>query len=124
MPQWLQGNQYLSLEAATELVQRAMTPKYSIKEGASFHHDARLMWPSLLYMTPDQVEALQRAIQCPTCLLLAEDGWPFDAQRLEDTKDRLGLLISPLYQDLITFMLIQRLANEVAPCASRQCNPS
>lgn len=108
------GNQYLSLEAATELVHRAVTPKDGITGGVSFHHDARLMWPSLLYMTHDQVASLQRAIQCPTCLLLAEDGWPFDAQRLEDTKERLGLTRFATLPGSHHFHADPETANEVA----------
>lgn len=80
------GNQYLSIEAARELVGRATSPQ---EDSFTFQHDVRLQWPSLLYMTPTQVEVLQESVQCPICLLLAEDGWPFDADRLDSTKQRL-----------------------------------
>jgi pimeloyl-ACP methyl ester carboxylesterase len=82
------GKQYLSIEAAHELVARAMSSTDD-DAGFSFQHDVRLQWPSLLYMTPEQVDALQEAVQCPTQLLLAHDGWPFDDDRLESTKHRL-----------------------------------
>lgn len=80
------GNQYLSIEAARELVSRATVNR---EDGVTFQHDVRLQWPSLLYMTPVQVASLHEAVQCPTCLLLAEDGWPFDSERLEAVKQRL-----------------------------------
>lgn len=80
------GNQYLSRQAASEMVSRATR---SVEGGVEFLHDYRLTWPSLMYMTPSQVQALQSSVQCPTCLLLAKDGWPFDEERLEGTKGRL-----------------------------------
>lgn len=114
------GKQYLSIEAARELVNRA-TDEILIPVDATleekdddsnnndnqkddnddsktnektakvfvFRHDKRLQWPSLLYMTPGQVAALEEAVQCPTLLLLANDGWPIDADRLERVKERL-----------------------------------
>jgi pimeloyl-ACP methyl ester carboxylesterase len=81
------GNQYLSKEAALELVMWAM--KETPDGGFAFQHDPRLQWPSLLYMTHDQVEALQCAVQCPTALLLAQDGWPFDETQREGVLQRL-----------------------------------
>jgi len=82
------GNQYLSIEASRELVARA-TKNDVGGNGITFQHDPRLLWPSILYMTPSQVESLQRSVQCPTALLLAEDGWPFDEQMLTPTRQRL-----------------------------------
>eukprot|EP00545_Synedropsis_sp_CCMP1620_P000890 CAMPEP_0119006482 /NCGR_PEP_ID=MMETSP1176-20130426/2317_1 /TAXON_ID=265551 /ORGANISM="Synedropsis recta cf, Strain CCMP1620" /LENGTH=305 /DNA_ID=CAMNT_0006958395 /DNA_START=66 /DNA_END=979 /DNA_ORIENTATION=- len=82
------GKQYLSIEAARELVDRALSSDET-GNGLTFQHDVRLQWPSLLYMTTEQVEAMQVAVQCPTYLMLAEDGWPYDADMLESTKERL-----------------------------------
>lgn len=81
------GNQYISKEAATELVTRATISVNG--GGVQFLHDYRLTWPSLIYMTPKQVQAIQESVQCPTCLLLAEDGWPFEEERLKSVKDGL-----------------------------------
>ena len=81
------GKQYLSIEAARELVDRATLEQEG--GGFTFQHDVRLQWPSMLYMTPLQVATLQKAVQCPICLLLAEDGWPIDADMLDAIKDRL-----------------------------------
>ncbi|CAB9516477.1 Serine hydrolase-like protein DDB_G0286239 [Seminavis robusta] len=81
------GNQYLSQEAATELVTRATRPHGT---QVQFLHDYRLTWPSLMYMTHTQVAALQQAVRdCPTCILLAEDGWPFEQERLDGVKERI-----------------------------------
>lgn len=92
------GNQYISKEAATALVCRStvradegqdpqqaggkdMDPSY---EGpVYFRHDSRLMWPSLHYFSQDQVNTLLGDIKCPTCVLIANDGWPFDTQEME-----------------------------------------
>jgi pimeloyl-ACP methyl ester carboxylesterase len=81
------GNQYLSKEASLEMVQRATITVNG--GGVQFRHDPRLQWPSLLYMTDEQVEGLYSDIQCPVCLLLAEDGWPMDKTRKEVTMSRL-----------------------------------
>jgi pimeloyl-ACP methyl ester carboxylesterase len=109
------GKQYLSIEAARELVNRATdeipVPVNTTVEGeindistsdndalnandktanmVVFRHDKRLQWPSLLYMTPGQVAALEEAVQTPTLLLLAKDGWPIDPDGLERVKERL-----------------------------------
>jgi pimeloyl-ACP methyl ester carboxylesterase len=80
------GNQYLSKEASLEMVQRATV---EVQGGVKFRHDPRLQWPSLQYMTDEQVEGLYRAIQCPVCLLLAEEGWPFDETRKKLTMSLL-----------------------------------
>jgi len=89
------GNQWISTEAAEGIVRRAAIPANELashdatkgggKELPSeyegpvvFRHDARLTWPSLQYFSKDQVQALYRDVQCPTCLILADDGWPED----------------------------------------------
>jgi pimeloyl-ACP methyl ester carboxylesterase len=84
------GNQYISKEAAQQLVTRATKPAPTGSDGVQFTHDYRLTWPSLMYTTPGQVAALQEAVQCvPTCLLLAHDGWPIDEERLQQGKQRI-----------------------------------
>jgi pimeloyl-ACP methyl ester carboxylesterase len=82
------GSQWLSTEAATEMVLRGSTPVGDQGE-LKFRHDPRLQWPSLQYFTPDQTESLYDDIQCPTALLLAQDGWPFDEHRFKDTIEKL-----------------------------------
>lgn len=83
------GKQYISQEAAAELVRRAIIT-IGEEEGVQFTHDYRLTWPSLMYTTPGQMIALQEAVECPTCLLLAQDGWPIDQDRLVEGKQRLN----------------------------------
>lgn len=80
------GNQTLSKEAAVEMVQRATKPA---DEGVVFRHDPRLHWPSILFMTDEQVGALQRDVQCPSLVVLAENGIPFEESHLARTKETL-----------------------------------
>ena len=93
------GKQYISKEAAAALVCRASVPadedNINIQKAGGleldesydgsvyFRHDARLYWPSLQYFTQEQVNALLADIRCPTCVLVAEDGWPFDSEQVE-----------------------------------------
>jgi hypothetical protein len=48
-----------------------------------FIHDQRLTWPSIQYVTTEQVEGLYEDIQCRTALFRAEDGWPIEQPILE-----------------------------------------
>ena len=91
------GQQYISKQAATELVTRAMEPLYetesdeAIIQGYQFLHDARLMWPSLQYMTQEQIQSILEAVECPVCILAAEDGYPFEKDRI----DRVVTALNP-----------------------------
>lgn len=81
------GNQYLSEEAAAEMVRRGSR---TLEEGkVQFRHDPRLTYPSLQYFTIEQTEALYQDITCPTALILAEDGWPWDEEKFERMLDLL-----------------------------------
>jgi pimeloyl-ACP methyl ester carboxylesterase len=82
------GNQYLSEAAARELVLRG-TKSADNNGGVQFIHDPRLQWPSAQYFTKEQVDGLYHDIQCPTALLLATDGWPFDQDSSQRTLDLL-----------------------------------
>jgi pimeloyl-ACP methyl ester carboxylesterase len=75
------GKQWLSLEAATEMVTRAM--KTVDGEGYIFRHDTRLLWPSMQYLMPDQIDNIMKSVECPVCILAAENGWPFKKERVE-----------------------------------------
>ena len=89
------GNQWLSTEAATEMVLRGSIPVEGGDGSArQFRHDPRLQWPSLQYFSPEQVHAVYDEIQCPTALILAEDGWPFDEERSQNTLDRLKPIVN------------------------------
>jgi pimeloyl-ACP methyl ester carboxylesterase len=97
------GKQWLSEEAAREMVIRGTIPAKvngipndndnnnahqtsggAAAAGASaaavqFRHDPRLLWPSIQYYTPEQNEALYQDITCSTIALIhAQDGWPLE----------------------------------------------
>ena len=79
--QLLPGKQYMSYQTAQALVQRATTSVQDDGDGGGvfFHHDVRLNWPSVQYLTPEQVDVIYETIassSCPVCLLRAQDGWP------------------------------------------------
>jgi hypothetical protein len=57
--------------------------------GVQFRHDPRLQWPSLQYWTIEQVEAVYYDIQCPTAVILAQSGWPFDPEQKQRTIELL-----------------------------------
>lgn len=84
------GNQYLSTEASRAMVERATVNTNGDGAAVQFRHDVRLQWPSLSYMTDEQVvEGLYKDVECPVCLLLAEDGWPVDSRRKEAVVQKL-----------------------------------
>lgn len=84
------GDQYLSVEAARDMVIRATVEATVAASGNSssddipvtFRHDPRLQWPSLQYYTREQVEAFYSDVfksNIPVMLLTSEDGWPVDS---------------------------------------------
>jgi pimeloyl-ACP methyl ester carboxylesterase len=86
------GNQYLSEDAARDLVVRGSRVVDSTSGALVFRHDARLQWPSIQYWTADMNRIMYRDMQTPTCLLLAHDGWPLQtpttpASKKADRKD-------------------------------------
>lgn len=86
------GDQSISYEAAKEIVQRMIGPPKNGGEGFQFLHDARYTWPSLLYMTFEQVVAiLQSASPIDSCILLAENGWPLG----ENQEEKVEALLKP-----------------------------
>ena len=99
------GNQTLSYETAREIVLRAthlddrdvsadaLSEKdSSTTTGIRFRHDRRFAWPSIQYMTQDQIEGIFRGlVEVECCILLAEHGWPFR----QEQKDRAVQLIQP-----------------------------
>jgi pimeloyl-ACP methyl ester carboxylesterase len=71
-----QDKLYMSRDAAKALVLRGTRHTATDKDSAVvFSHDQRLKWPSIQYFTREQVEALYQQVTCPTCLLVAQDGW-------------------------------------------------
>ena len=57
--------------------------------GVVYTHDTRLQWPSLLFMTDQQVLAIQSAIQCPVLVILGDEGMPALPKMLQVCQDSL-----------------------------------
>lgn len=91
------GNQTISAEASLQLVERGVTRLDG--QRVQFRHDPRLSWPSIQYMTTEQVHGIYKDVQCPTALLLATNGWPFDSS-LPRNKEGLELLQPRLQKTL------------------------
>lgn len=104
------GKQYLSEEAAMAMVKRALVPYISTPaaqmalsaaratgenvqgftdESVCFRHDPRLQWPSLQYFTREQVDAIYCSVECPVCLVMADDGWPFGSRESDSVSNLL-----------------------------------
>lgn len=80
----MRGRFPVGLVAANHLVSRAVRP---VAEGYGWTHDPRLLAPSLLRFSEDQVQALFRRIGVPVLVCLAEGGIATDK-----TRKRLELL--------------------------------
>ena len=85
------GDQYLSKEAAREMVLRGVRPIGTDGSSVQFRHDPRLQWPSIHYYTVEQTEALYEQMKCPKAMIVGNDGWPFD----EDKFGRCLELLKP-----------------------------
>ena len=48
-----------------------------------FRHDTRLVWPSIQYLMPEQVDELTKSVECPTCIIAGDSGWPFKQERVD-----------------------------------------
>mmetsp|Transcript_25036 Transcript_25036/g.49985 ORF Transcript_25036/g.49985 Transcript_25036/m.49985 type:complete len:414 (-) Transcript_25036:1474-2715(-) len=100
------GDQYLSEEAARDMVLRA-TVDAPVTNNSSddnhpvtFRHDPRLQWPSLQYYTREQVEAIYTDLcnsNVPVSILMAEDGWPVDSWSQSAVKD----ILKPTHMKLL-----------------------
>lgn len=72
----------MSLDTAMILVRRGLRP---VRGGLTWRSDPRMRIPSLWRLTEAQVMAFLARIACPTLLIKATHGWPFDpamAQRM------------------------------------------
>lgn len=90
--QLLPGNQTLSYATARVMVLRATHLDADLSQlrdkdssrTIRFRHDRRYAWPSIQYMTQEQVEGIFRGLgNVDCCILLAEQGWPFREEHLE-----------------------------------------
>lgn len=105
----LKGNLYLSQEAAKELVTRSMEAVYNdgdqgddgssnrSLQGYRFRHDARLLWPSLQYLTAEQIQSILETVECPVCILAGKDGYPFAQDRI----DRVVAALEPDVHEIL-----------------------
>jgi pimeloyl-ACP methyl ester carboxylesterase len=69
----------LDSDGARLLAERGLVP---VKDGWQFGHDPRLRAPSLVRFTEAQVRNVLAAIRCPTLVVRADRGWPFDAEQV------------------------------------------
>lgn len=71
---------YLALEHAQVLCERGLR-----EEQGNFYwrHDRRLLIPTPLRMTEEQILSCLRRIQAPSCLILAENGFNFDEEHMQ-----------------------------------------
>ena len=82
-PQQAPGNQYISYQAARELV---LWGAKEIKDGTwQWRLDPKLHIPHLMYLSCEQMVAILQAITCPVCVLVAKEGWPIQDQNMYDT---------------------------------------
>ena len=106
--QRMPGDQYLSVEAARDMVARATVEVAATDSSVNsddnrpvtFRHDPRLQWPSLQYYTREQVDAFYSDIcssNVPVCILMAEDGWPVDSWSQSAVTD----ILKPRYSKLL-----------------------
>jgi pimeloyl-ACP methyl ester carboxylesterase len=61
----------LSAQAAQSLAVRGVVKS---EQGFYWHYDRKLLWPSYLYLTSEQVENFLKAIVTEVCLILATDS--------------------------------------------------
>lgn len=84
------GNQYISKEAATQLVEGASK---ILEDGRlEFLHDQRLKLPSVLYLTQEQVDEIYKSVaesDTRVCVLLAQEGMPFPQQMTSHAQETL-----------------------------------
>lgn len=82
-PQQAPGDQYISYQAARELV------LWGAKENEDgtwqWRLDPKLHIPHLMYLSCEQMVAILQAVPCPVCVLVAKEGWPIQDQNMYDT---------------------------------------
>mmetsp|Transcript_4142 Transcript_4142/g.11859 ORF Transcript_4142/g.11859 Transcript_4142/m.11859 type:complete len:325 (-) Transcript_4142:1011-1985(-) len=86
------GKQYISEATAKALVERGSM----IREDGrlQFRHDQRLNWPSMLYLSVNQLDQMYKDVvnqKTSTCVLTAIDGMPFPPESIS----RLKALLKP-----------------------------
>ena len=101
-PKMFPGKQYISESTARALVQRGSV----IEDNGQlrFLHDQRLYWPSILFLSEEQIEVLYKDVAAnqstSTCLLLAKDGMPFPSEMINRARKLLLIKSNDTYQQL------------------------
>ncbi|GFH60301.1 hypothetical protein CTEN210_16777 [Chaetoceros tenuissimus] len=80
------GQQYISTEAALSIVKRATLPIEKLPQHDSFKAGGTELSNDHI---GEQVAAIYHEVQCPTCLLLADDGWPEDDWTSDAVRNKL-----------------------------------
>lgn len=92
------GKQYISESTARALVERGST---IMDDGRlQFRHDQRLNWPSVLFLTENQLMQMYKDVvnqKTSTCLLTAIDGMPFPPDKVSIVRN---LLKPDMYKSL------------------------
>ena len=83
----LNANRSMERESARRLLERALV---DVDGGVSWKSDAKLRLPSRLRLTEGQVLAFLRAIECPSLVVRAEEGFPVDPQAAKARVEALG----------------------------------
>jgi len=92
------GKQYISETTARALVKRGGIIKEDGK--LQFRHDQRLNWPSMLFLTDDQLKQMYKDVanqKTSVCLLTAIEGMPFPPDKVSIVT---GLLKPDVYKKL------------------------
>ena len=59
----------------------------AVEKRVRFRYDPRLVLPSQVYLTTEQVNAFVSQIQCDSLLLRAENGWPMSLSSFAERKE-------------------------------------
>jgi len=78
----------VNFEAAELLAERGVTQQ---EEGFRWNNDPRLKLPSQIYLTPEQAFAFARALNVPTCLIVAEQGLLITRPRVPELLAELSI---------------------------------
>ena len=58
------------------VVSRGTTAGGGSGDAVVFTHDARMQWPSIVVMTPEQVSSVRKDVRCPVLVVLGSTGLP------------------------------------------------
>jgi pimeloyl-ACP methyl ester carboxylesterase len=72
---------YVSLDIAKQLCERGLCEDQGTY---SWRHDQRLLFPSPLHLTEEQILSCLKKIKVKTCLFWASEGFPFDSKLMQN----------------------------------------